>query len=408
MRPCDHDRSQEMTVADANRRLALFSPLPPQMSGIATYTSRLTADLRKLCDVTVFVGAEPAEVEAPPGVRVENVARFATLNADQAFDANLFFMGNSHYHVAMLDVLKQHRGSVLFHDVRLTGLYEQVHHYTPHLLTDGSVGATVRHFYPNRYCDEVERMSVIPAETADQHGVFMSREAVQRADQVLVHSRHAAELLRTDADVDASIVYPLPCPEIPTGPAHQVSPSDANGSPVLASFGIVAPIKQPELLIKSLALLSGRLTGARLRFVGAIDEPYRADLQTLANDCGVGERVEFTGHLPDAEFTEAQRSAGVALQLRAFSNGESSACVTELLALGVPTIVTAIGSMNELPDGGVAKVAVDIAPTALADLLYELTTDADQRRRLQQQAQHYAEAHSFAIAADSLVRVLFD
>ncbi len=251
-------------------------------------------------------------------------------------------------------------------------------------------------------------MSVIPAETADQHGVFMSREAVQRADQVLVHSRHAAELLQTDADVDASIVYPLPCPEIPTGPAHQVSPSDANGSPVLASFGIVAPIKQPELLIKSLALLSGRLTGARLRFVGAIDEPYRADLQTLANDCGVGERVEFTGHLPDAEFTEAQRSAGVALQLRAFSNGESSACVTELLALGVPTIVTAIGSMNELPDGGVAKVAVDIAPTALADLLYELATDADQRRRLQQQAQHYAEAHSFAIAADSLVRVLFD
>ena len=388
------------------RRLALFSPLPPQRSGIATYTGRLTAELRHHCEITVFVGADPTEVEAPPGVGVENVARFFAAEAERRFDASLFFIGNSHYHVSMLEVLKQHRGAVLFHDVRLTGLYQQLHHYTPHLLTDGSVGATVRHFYPGLYCTEIEQMAVISPEVADEHGVYLAREAALSADQVFVHSLHAAELLRQDAGVEASIPYSLPCPAMAQAASAAPAKHDAD-RPVLGAFGMVAPIKQPELLIETLSLVRHQLPLARLRFVGAVDEPYQAELSALADRHGVGDGVEFTGHLPDDEFTAAQREATVALQLRAASNGESSACVTELLALGVPTIVSAMGAMNELPDSVVAKVDETAGPDHMAKLVHDMITGAEVRNELHQTARRFALDNSFSTAAAALADQLF-
>ncbi len=385
-------------------RLALVSPLPPQHSGIATYAYRLLEELRHHCEVTVFVDADAdaGDVVAPPGVAVEPLNHLDPIvRGGGAFDRILYFMGNSRFHVEMLEVLRAHPGWVLLHDVRLSGLYSEVHRLAPERLIEESVGATLVALYPHRYRSTVEAMESIPPDVAYRFGVWLTREVVSRADQVLVHSVYGANLITLDAGVDPLVLYPHPCPTRP-GPAR---PSP--GPPVIATFGIVAPVKQPEVLVSAMPVVHQRVPDARLRFVGEIEDHHRRDLLALAQELGVDHCVEFVGHLDDDEFQAAQQASTVAVQLRSVTNGESSGAVADLLALGVPTVVSNLGAMTELPDEAVAKVDPDLTGAEMGQVLAELLLNQDRRAALIEGGQCYARANSFARAAAVLARTLF-
>lgn len=393
--------TRRVEVSAPKPRLALVSPLPPQQSGVATYAHRLLAELRRHCDVTVFVDTNPAYVWAPDGVAVETTRQFeATVAGGGAFDQILYFMGNSQFHLEALRLLEKHPGAVLLHDVRLTELYREMHRLMPERLVGDSVGATVADHYPGRYRSEVEAMDAIDQGVANRFGLLMARQVAQLADRVLVHSDFAAALLRLDTGVEATALFPLPCPNV-SGPK-----ATTDGPPVVASFGVVAPSKQPERLIAAMATVRRAWPDARLRFVGPIEAHYRRALEALAETTGVGDAVEFAGSLSDSDFGRAQDDATVAVQLRAFSNGESSAAVTELLARGVPTVVTNIGSMAELPDDVVVKVDVEAQPEDLGDLIADLLAATDRRQDLSRAAVAYAETETFAVAAEKLVAAL--
>jgi hypothetical protein len=106
-------------------------------------------------------------------------------------------------------------------------------------------------------------------------------------------------------------------------------------------------------------------------------------------------------------FRAAQIGATVAVKLRAATNGESSGAVSELLALGVPTVVSDLGAMAELPDDVAPKVSIGCTPTELAAVLTGLLTDDDARRAVSDGALAYARANTYARAARTLVKTLF-
>lgn len=386
-------------------RLALVTPLPPQHSGIATYAYRLLEALRHHCDVTVFVDPDAGEVEAPEGVTVASLNLLEpTIKAGGAFDRILYFMGNSRFHVEMLDTLHRHPGWVLLHDARLTGLYSEVHRLAPDRLTERSVGATVADLYPDRYRPAVEEMASIPPDVANRFGIWLTREVARLAQQLLVHSSFAADVVGLDCGVQPQVAYPLPCPAVP---AHADLGEPAGGPPVVASFGIVSPVKQPDLLVAALPTVISAVPDAVLRFVGEVEDHHRRDLLAQAADLGVEQHVEFTDHLDDEAFFQAQRSAAVAVQLRAVTNAESSAAVAELLSLGVPTVVTDLGAMAELPDDAVVKIDVAASGFELGETLVHLLTDEAKRAALTDGAQAYARANSFSQAAAVLAKQLF-
>jgi len=398
----DRLENRRLEVTAPRPRLAVISPLPPQQSGVATYAHRLLAELRRHCDITVFVDTNPAYVWAPEGVTVETTRQFrSTAAGGGAFDRILYFMGNSQYHLEAMRLLEAHPGVVLFHDVRMTELYREMHRLEPDRLVDRSVGATVAALYPGRYRAEVEAMDSIEQDVANRFGLLMARDAARLAERVLVHSNYAATLLHLDTGVEATALFPLPCPRV-----SGQRPS-FDGPPVIASFGVVAPSKQPEKLIAAMPTVRRTCPEARLRFVGPIEAHYRRTLEELAETTGVADGVEFAGTLSDSDFARAQDEATVAVQLRAFSNGESSAAVTELLARGVPTVVSNLGSMAELPDGVVAKLDVSAEPDDLGDLIADLLTDTDRRNEHASAAVAYAETVSFAMAAERLAEALF-
>jgi glycosyltransferase involved in cell wall biosynthesis len=400
--------SRAVIEAPPRLRLALFSPLPPQETGIAYYTERLLTELRHYCDVTVFVDVEPSEVSAPDGVRVERSLSFDNIQkSGGAFDRILHFLGNSPFHMDTLSMLRRHGGWVLSHDVRLVQLYNSIERFAPEHSVTGSVGSLLATLYPHRYRPYLEESETIDPETANRFGIFLTREVAEKADRILVHSRFAATLLEMDSGVAAVPVYPLPCLADPDGSARRRSAAHHDQAPVIASFGIVDPVKAPEACIDALALVTEVVPTARLRLVGLVGEDYRDELLALAASHGLAGRVELTGQLDDAAFREAQLEATVAVQLRSATNGESSGAVSELLSLGVPTVVSQFGAMAELPDDATAKVSAGCGAAELATVLIGLLTDPGRRHALSDGALAYARANSYERAARTLFKRLF-
>lgn len=383
-------------------RLGIISPLPPQQSGIATYTTRLVEHLQHYADITVFV--EPDESGqalplAPSGVEVLPLRQLsATIEGGGAFDELLYFMGNSRFHVGAFGALKSHPGVVLFHDVRMSGLYNE----SVRLGRNGidSVGSKLATMYPNRYRPSLEAATVISPSDAARFGLLMCAEIAQTATKVLTHSRYAATLLALDAGVEAEVCFPLPAPAIDP-------PSSDAVDLIISSFGVVDPAKKPEAVIEAVADVRRLQPNVHLNFVGPIDPAYERDLTGLIKSLDLGSVVSFSGHLDDVDFSAAQRSTNIAVQLRAQSNGESSAAVAELLAAGIPTVVSDLGAMSDLDDTTVVKVSALNTAGELARVLLDLAREPQRRQQLSVNAQAWAHENSFERAAEKLAQNLF-
>jgi len=378
-------------------RVALLSPMPPMRSGIATYAGRLVEHLRHHVDVTAFVDFDEATVAPVPGVEVRNTRQLEGIDAaGRPFDRVVTFLGNSTFHVESLDVLKRVGGTVLLHDARLSGLYGEVQRLHPKRLVRRSVGRTVGELYPERYRALVEAQDVIPPDLAYLSGVHLLAEVVDAAHQVLVHSDYAATLTELDTGVRPEVVYPIPC----APPQPRAADVDFDH---VVSVGIVSPTKGAELLVDVAAALRQRRPGARLTFVGGVTDEYRGELLARAEAAGAGGAVALTGHVSDAEYAAILSRATVAVQLRAFTNGESSAAVMDALSAGLPTVVTALGSMAELPDDVVVGVRPGAGADEVADVLADLLADPDRRRALTEAAHAHAAANTYEDAARRLL-----
>ena len=379
--------------------LALVSPLPPEASGIATYAQRFLAHLAKHFRVTVFTGLDGLEdsESLPAGVSASDIEFFDTMEqANGRFRHVLYFLGNSHFHVDGYELLKRRGGSVLLHDVRLTGLHNEIQRLAPERLINGSVGTTLAHMYPNRFQTQLEERAVIPADVADRFGVFMTKGVTEAADEVFVHSRFAADLLELDTGQRPCVLF-----DIPTIP--EAAPRTSNRSTTqVCSFGLVDPAKMPERIIDAMIEVNKTNPDIELVFVGGLTSSYQRDLEARASAGSNGLRVTFTGHADEATYDRYLHSATVAVQLRSLSNGESSATLAENMAVGTPLVITNIGAQAELPDEVAIKVDSDVTGAELAEAILSIVTDSERAEALSEAGRQRALLWSYEGAAQIL------
>ena len=381
------------------KRIAFVSPLPPARSGIADESVRLLAALTRHCDVDAF--ADQDEARTPPGVTFTPVRRFdAAQRARGGYDRIVVCIGNSEHHAEALALLRRHKAIVLAHDVRLTGLYAWTAANRPDLEPRGFQGA-LHAIYGGRVTSSLGARGWLDVDEYDRHGILMAREVLSLADRYLVHSRYAADLAQLDAvPGDEAKIDVLPFGITP--PEEFDAYPDANEHPLVASFGIVGPAKQPDRLLNAFAEFIRRDERAELIFAGPVEKVEAERLGRLAGSLGIVNQVRFTGELTEDELYGWMARASVAVQLRAASNGETSGTVTRCLAAGVPVIVSAIGSAKELPDDCALKVERHVAPRELADTIERLLNDDVLRAAMREAGLRYARAHSFERVADEL------
>jgi glycosyltransferase involved in cell wall biosynthesis len=388
-------------------RLALVTPWPPEQSGIADYSLRLARELGQQIDVDVVVDkplsnyAEPMEY----GVSLIEARSFAAAHSVRQHDRVLYCMGNSSFHRHVYELMRTRPGAVVAHDVRLTGFYgwfagvEQPEAPAARLLE------RIRVLYGARIPDAALGTEPPPPELQSALGIYMTREIQQYAEQLLVHSQFALDVLELDRGVaDRGVpvsIVPFGVPD-----AQAIARRGRPESPLVISVGILSEVKGLAALIAAFALFSREFPAARLALAGPSDEGERERWQAYAHEHAEGANVDFMGHLSEARFRELLDSADLAVQLRTVTNGEASAAVADCLAAGLPTIVTALGWAAELPTGVVEHVQGEANPQQIAERMRSILTKDAARESLETSALEYAQAHSFRLVAEAYMEAL--
>jgi glycosyltransferase involved in cell wall biosynthesis len=388
-------------------RVALFTPWPPDRSGIATYNRRLVQELGQQIDVDVVVGGDRETYPSPeePGTSLVHADQLGPRRELRLYDRVAFCMGNSHFHGFVYEGLRAQRGVVIAHDVRLTGFYGWYAGKERPGDPAGRLGERIAAMYGDRVGSFAGR----PPTRAEQSalGIYMTQEIQEYADRVIVHSDYAADILRLDRQLGGPqpppvTVLPLAFPDKPARPERRRDPA----APLIASFGLVSSAKNTQVMIESFAQLAADRPAARLVLAGGVAEARLDAWRAVAADCGVAKQVTFAGHVSVAEWEQLLLEADVALQLRLVSNGEASAAVADCMACGVPVVVTDSGWFAELPDDAVVKVPIAVTAPMLAAAIAEVLDVGGVAERLAIAALAHARANSFAHVAAAYLEAL--
>jgi glycosyltransferase involved in cell wall biosynthesis len=336
-------------------KVAYFSPLPPERSGIADYSALLLPALSERIDVKV---AKRGKTKPPRGT-----------------DVALYHLGNNpEAHGWIVDALRRRPGIVVLHDFVLHHLVAgltlgrgDVEGYLDAMQRDaGVIGRLLAHGVADQ---------LLPPIWEDRAADFpLTGLVLDRADGVICHSQYVEAKLR-----DYGYAGPVAVPPMPAWPAVEVGERVVHEgrSPVIGCFGYLnRPKRIPELL-QAFDRLRERFPETLLVLGGSAAADVH--LEERGADAGVL-RLE---HLEETALWRHLASCDVVVSLRSPTMGETSGMVIRALSLGKPLVVSDVGWFAELPDDVAAKVPVDEHEVeTLTRVLELLAGDEGLRRRM--------------------------
>lgn len=391
--------------------LAYVSPLPPQKSGIATYSAELLPELSRHYDIECIVPddytiAEDLHDEIGAYIKLRKVGDFLRNSAD--FERVLYHIGNSEFHAHMFGMLEEVPGVVVQHDFFLSGVlsYLESHDGIRNLWSEslyrshGYRALQVR-FAPQGFMDALWKYP-------------SNRQVVEGALGIIVHSPSTRTLARKwlpKSLADPISVIPhmrvIP-PKIERDAARkalQIGKDDF----VVCSFGIMGETKLSRRLLECwLASRTSERKTSRLIFVGQPDAgEYGAGItERIANSDRPG-RVTITGWVDDDLYRLYLEACDVAVQLRTRSRGETSGTILDCMAYGKAAIINAHGSAADLPSDGVIMLEDQFSDDDLTHSLEELFDDPSGVLALGTRAQKVIrEQHSPRRCAEEYARAI--
>jgi glycosyltransferase involved in cell wall biosynthesis len=361
-------------------KVAYFSPLPPERSGVADYSALLLPALRQRVDVTVV--------------------RRGVTRAPRRTDVALYHVGNNpDAHGWIVDALRRRRGVVVLHEFVLHHLVAgltlgrgDTDTYLGAMHRDaGVVGRLLAHGVADHLLPPIwdERAQDFP----------LAGLVLDQADGIICHSRYVEGLAREYGYEGPIWVVPMPAwPAVET--TGRIVPE--GHFPVVACLGHLNFTKRIPQLLDAFAHLRRRFPDALLVLAGSVTPGFRLD--ALGPDHGVL-RLDYQD---ERDLWRLLADCDVCVSLRWPTMGETSGMVLRALSLGKPLVVADAGWFSELPDSVAAKVPVDEfeVPT-LAATLELLAQDDALRERLRIAAREYARReHDLDRTADLYLEAL--
>ncbi|RVT39822.1 glycosyltransferase family 4 protein [Sphingobium algorifonticola] len=136
-------------------------------------------------------------------------------------------------------------------------------------------------------------------------------------------------------------------------------------------FGIISRYKQPDRLLKAIAMLSEDFGAIEIHFAGTIEDWYRDALTGIAMDLGIPSPI-FHGYLPDKELSNLLHQSTAVCCLRyPVTEGGSASLITALYHAR-PLVVSDVASYALTPDDLVYKVPYGDDVNSLAQALREI------------------------------------
>ncbi|MEO0438529.1 MAG: glycosyltransferase [Pseudomonadota bacterium] len=365
-------------------RMAFVSPLPPQRSGIADYCVDLLAALQVHYKIDVVVNQSEVDLATIPDhcavLKVEDFPENAL-----RYDRILYHFGNSIFHEHMFDLLGSFPGTVVLHDAFLSGILAHMETFS----SDAKVWVSALYTSHGYHAVSARRET---ADTADVVWAYPCNLGVLRDSiGLIVHSEAAVrqstswygEAARTKFEVIPLMKNPVTVSFSERRKARQEL-GLAEDHLLVCSYGMLGPSKRNLDLIhawKSLGFDSKE--NMSLVFVGENHSgTYGSDIENEIRSAHKVKNVRITGWAVQEEYKNYLISADLAVQLRTLSRGETSAAVLDCLNYGLPTIVNANGSMNELSDDAVLKLPNDFSIRELASAIASACKSSSLRKGL--------------------------
>jgi glycosyltransferase involved in cell wall biosynthesis len=367
-------------------RVAYFSPLPPERSGIADYSALLLPALRQRIDV--------------------EVVRRGSHRLPRGTDVALYHVGNNpDAHSWIVEALRRHRGIVVLHDFVL-------HHLV--------AGLTLDRGDSNAYLDAMQRDTGVtgrliahgvvdrllpPVWETRPHEFPLATAVLDYADGVIVHSRYVEQRVRETRYLGP--VWHVPHPAWPV-PEVKRSSLPREASVVIGCFGNLNGSKRAPQLLRAFAQVSKRHPDALLVLAGGVASRYQLELHAAESGLRLGDSVVHLGFLDEQDIWSLLVACDVLVSLRWPTMGETSGSAIRTLAAGRPLVVSDVGWFSELPDAVAAKVPVDAREVeTLAAFLDALASDPELRERMGAAARDYAwQVHDLGHVADLYVAAI--
>lgn len=385
-------------------RLAYFSPLGPQHSGISDYSEELLPQLAEHFEITVFVdGFHPHSAELNSNFEIHDFRRQRSLIQElDKFDAVIFHMGNDHrYHAGIHEAMLAHPGIVVLHDFAVHDFYlglsrdrAQTHLYLDEV--EFAHGKKIR----NVAEEEIKR-GATPSIAAQPIQFPLNKRILTSAEGVIVHSDWVRKRVASIAPgvPVISIHHPLKLAE------ERIKHPKSTDVIQIASFGLITPGKGFELNLRALSKLRYKHK-FHYTLVGETNAYY--DIRQIIRQAGMSDLVDITGHVTLEEFDERMLQTDIALNIRERTVGETSGSLCRLMASGVCSVVADVGWYGELPDDSVVKVPLDSdAEKILTAYLARLIDDESLRVRIGENARRFAHTnHAVSVGAESYRRFI--
>ena len=331
-------------------RIALYSPFPPMRSGVADYSYTLALGLDKVSEVILLTDDPNCAIKSGVPMSVRPIESAMTMN----FDAILLAIGNSHFHIPMLEFLEQFGGSVIAHDDRMSGLY---YHWLGWQETEKLLFEKPR--------DDKDRLeqSLTDVDIADFRGYSTISS---NADQIFVHG---SQICRAISAESACQVHQLPFmvygpwinkhlvsgtfPEYEMTDSNQKQNRDAGNEIRIATVGEVSiGFKRLDLILESLLWIKQRGYNPILTVIGGGPQSELDTLTTMIKDLGLAADVRLMGFVTEEAMLTELRRSDVAIQLRNSPALTLSGAALNVIVAGTALVTTAAIAyeLNDAPN----------------------------------------------------------
>lgn len=340
-------------------KIAYFSPFSPDKSGISDFSEELVWELKKYCEIDLFVSKEVENQDIINEFTIRDIDEYNNESVREQYDLAVFHAGNNtRFHKKIMDMFMKYPGILEIHDLAM-------HHYLAedtfvHGKNDeyvevmkychGSLGETVAKAFLN---------GRIKAPWDHQSTVYtVNKHFVDKAKAIVVHSDYAKQMIK-GMNVDAKVV------NIPLHTSELVEDYNSfresckkelgfENQIVMGSFGYATSAKRIEQILRALGRLKKDFNNSfKYCIVGKVED---VPVDDLVKELDLVEEVVVTGYTELDEFKRYMGACDICFNLRYPTQGESSASLHRMLGMGKLIFVTDIGTFSDYPENVAFKV----------------------------------------------------
>lgn len=378
---------QSMDHVDSSHRFAFVSILPPDESGIATYSLKTFTDTNVDVPVDLYCPFKSEQDKSNSKKEIKN-AFLRVYDLREIFQNDLIYkyskiviaMGGSCHHSYVINLLNElkkrgflDRVSLYLHDLHFRDFF--MFYSGMNILEFAVKDMYLYRKSSLRGKSERSIINVLRALNQLQLSYNLGLRFFQRlgVKNFIVNSEAAKKLLVMDLDENIPVsVYKIFLPVLPISLDGTFSLlTKESGYTYIGSFGIPSVGKCTPQIIRAVEKLNG--SGYKIKLIIA---GWNACHYIESNKIKKDWLLVFDS-LNEKELTSLMSQMDLAIQLRSMNGGESSGCVPMLISCSVPTIVSDVGSFAEFGEevikfsGNAEKDLAEFIGDALKRLTYK-------------------------------------